>query len=86
MAGARADLESVIPVTAATYPNVILKGIVPLEQETDMNTDTKEDLPERELSMDELDLVIAAGTIALLTLRAGLVGRHGRQGIVDDSV
>jgi len=59
--------------------------IVPFEQEMDMN----EEPHERELSVDELDLVSGGGAIAPLTERAGLVGRepaHGRQGIVDDSV
>lgn len=48
-----------------------------------------EDTRERELSMDELDLVSGSGAIAPLTQRAGQVGRepaHGWQGIVDDSV
>ena len=48
-----------------------------------------EDPRERELSMDELDLVSGSGAIAPLTQRAGQIGRelaHARQGVVDDSV
>ena len=59
--------------------------IVPFKQETDMNEDTHE----RELSMDELDLVSGAGAIAPLTPSTRLLAREaalGRQGIVDDSV
>jgi hypothetical protein len=50
-----------------------------------MNDDSRE----RELSMDELDMVSGTGATLPLTQRPGQAGLqpvHGRFGIVDDSV
>ena len=62
-----------------------VQEINPLEQETDMNDDSHE----RELSLDELDVVSAGGTsvpLAQLARQVGCKAADILKGIVDDSV
>jgi hypothetical protein len=73
-------------VTAAPRnPVASCKRIVPFEQEIDMNDDPRE----RELSMDELDLVSGMGATVPSVQHGGQVGHllaNERHGVVDDSV
>jgi hypothetical protein len=61
-----------------------VKEIILFEQETDVNDDSHE----RELSMDELDVVSAGGSAprAQLAKQVGCKAADMLKGIVDDSV